>query len=79
MTDFVVVAPKARPESNVEFYASGFWIRVHFSEVTRCARVSVWAPVRSRGMMRIEAQDPALEPFWEGVHCIGAVRHVFRL
>ncbi|SJX61386.1 uncharacterized protein SRS1_10431 [Sporisorium reilianum f. sp. reilianum] len=76
--EFVVVAPSAGEDSKVEFFASGFWLQIDFSHSTKCAKVQVRAPMRTP-RKRKEGEEPALEPFIDGVSCSGTERKIVLL
>ncbi|CDW96652.1 hypothetical protein [Sporisorium scitamineum] len=65
-------------DSKVEFFASGFWLRITFSDSTGCAKVEVRAPMRTP-RRRKGGEEPALVPFSDGFSCPGAERKAFSL
>lgn len=74
----MAVAPKVGEDSKVEFFASGFWLQITFSDSTGCAKVEVRAPMRTP-RRRGDGEEPALEPYLDGVSCLGTERKPFIL
>ncbi|GAC96946.1 protein kinase subdomain-containing protein [Pseudozyma hubeiensis SY62] len=77
--DFVVIPPHQGQDSKVEFFASGFWFSIHFSDSLKCARVEIRAPVRSPAKPDRQDKERALEPFLEGTNCVGTKPNIFAL
>lgn len=77
--DFVVIPPHNGQDSKVEFYASGFWFSIHFSDFLKCARVEVRSPVRSPAKPDRPDKERALAPFLHGINCVGSDPKIFSL
>ena len=78
-SDFVVVAPKTGIDQKIDFYASGYWISVEFSNALRCTKVAVWVPTRAVRRDRRDGEEAALEPFMHGTSCHPDGRKTFSL
>ncbi|KAJ9477454.1 Protein kinase subdomain-containing protein, partial [Pseudozyma hubeiensis] len=77
--DFVVIPAHQGQDSKVEFFASGFWFSIHFSDSLKCARVEIRVPVRSPAKPDRSDKERALEPFLDGTSCVGTNPKIFAL
>ncbi|SPO21575.1 related to conserved hypothetical Ustilaginaceae-specific protein [Ustilago trichophora] len=77
--EFVVIAPKAETDCNVDFYACGFWFKIDVSASLGCTTVAVWAPTRAAKRTRREGQEAALEPFMQDVTCHPGSKKTFNM